>query len=207
MAHLSPIQTMTIAAACTERIRLGCVVFVAPLHSPVHLGKDLSTLDQLSRSRIEVGVSTGGRGGMFSAFGVDHTSVVARFSEELRLMKALLTESRINFDGRFWQLKDAAMGREPFQSPIPRSGSAPVIRMRCSAPPGTATDSSVPDRPRRHSSPRRCRSCGRRSLTEGGTPAPSGSPSASILASTMARNAPASESPRRCTILFVLRVD
>jgi alkanesulfonate monooxygenase SsuD/methylene tetrahydromethanopterin reductase-like flavin-dependent oxidoreductase (luciferase family) len=45
MPHLSPLQTMTYAAACTERIRLGCVVFVTPLHSPVHLAKELSTLD------------------------------------------------------------------------------------------------------------------------------------------------------------------
>src|SRR6266850_2769052 len=54
------LQTLSYAAACTERIRLGCVVFVTPLHSPVHLAKNLSTLDQLSRGRIEIGVGTGG---------------------------------------------------------------------------------------------------------------------------------------------------
>ena len=42
-----------------------------PLHSPVHLAKSLSTLDQLSRGRIEVGRGTGGRERMFSAFEVD----------------------------------------------------------------------------------------------------------------------------------------
>ena len=92
MPFLSPLQTMSYAAACTERIRLGCVVFVTPLHSPVHLAKDLSTLDQLSRGRIDVGVGTGGRHRMFSAFQVDSTSLVARFNEGLRLMKALWTE-------------------------------------------------------------------------------------------------------------------
>src|SRR4029450_4721790 len=51
MPTLSPLETMTYAAACTERIRLGCAVFVTPLHSPVHLAKDLSTLDQISRGR------------------------------------------------------------------------------------------------------------------------------------------------------------
>src|SRR5712692_4988698 len=54
MPFMSPLQTMSYAAACTERIRLGCVVFVTPLHSPVHLAKDLTTLDQLSRGRIEI---------------------------------------------------------------------------------------------------------------------------------------------------------
>ena len=53
--QLSPIEAMTFAAACTERMRLGCVVFVSTLHSPVHLAKSLATLDQLSRGRIEIG--------------------------------------------------------------------------------------------------------------------------------------------------------
>ncbi|HEV2536673.1 MAG TPA: LLM class flavin-dependent oxidoreductase, partial [Streptosporangiaceae bacterium] len=57
--QISPIEAMTYAAACTERIRLGCVVFVSTLHSPVHLAKSLASLDQLSRGRIEVGVGTG----------------------------------------------------------------------------------------------------------------------------------------------------
>ena len=119
MPTLGPIETMTYAAACTERIRLGCVVFVTPLHSPVHLAKSLSTLDQLSRGRIEVGVGTGGRGRMFSAFEVDPASLVARFTEGLRLMKALWTEPRVTFEGRFWQLDGAAMEPKPFQKPHP----------------------------------------------------------------------------------------
>ena len=120
MPHLGPIETMTYAAAYTERIRLGCAVFVTPLHSPVHLAKSLSTLDQLSRGRIEVGVGTGGRRGrMFSAFEVDPASLVARFNEGLRLMKALWTEPRVTFDGRFWQLDGAAMEPKPFQKPYP----------------------------------------------------------------------------------------
>ena len=119
MPFMSPLQTLSYAAACTERIRLGCAVFVTPLHSPVHLAKDLSTLDQLSRGRIEIGVGTGGRHRMFSAFQVDPTSLVARFNEGLRLMKALWTEAQVNFDGRFWQLKDTAMEPKPFQKPHP----------------------------------------------------------------------------------------
>src|SRR6266536_4601438 len=119
MPTLGPIETMTYAAACTERIRLGCVVFVTPLHSPVHLAKDLSTLDQLSRGRIDVGVGTGGRQRMFSAFQVDPTSLVARFNEGLRLMKACWTEPKITFDGRFWQLDGATMEPKPFQKPYP----------------------------------------------------------------------------------------
>ena len=116
---LGPIETLAYAAACTERLRLGCVVFVTTLRNPVHLAKSLGTLDQLSRGRIEVGVGTGGRGRPFGAFEVDPASLVARFTEGLRLMRALWTEPRVTFEGRFWRLDGAAMEPKPFQKPHP----------------------------------------------------------------------------------------
>ena len=96
---MAPLELMTFAAACTEQLRLGCAVFVSPLHNPVHLAKAISTLDQLSRGRIEVGIATGGKGRMFSPFEVDPASLVARFTEGLQLMKACWTETRITFGG------------------------------------------------------------------------------------------------------------
>ena len=66
--RLSPIELLTYAAACSPRLRLGCAVFVTPLHSPIHLAKSVSTLDQLSRGRLDVGVGTGGPYRPFAAF-------------------------------------------------------------------------------------------------------------------------------------------
>jgi probable F420-dependent oxidoreductase len=117
--QLGPLEAMTYAAACTQRLRLGCAVFVSTLHSPVHLAKSLSTLDQLSGGRIDVGVGTGGKGRPFAAFGMSPDRYVARFTEGLALMKALWTEPRITFGGEFWQLKDAAMEPKPAQKPYP----------------------------------------------------------------------------------------
>src|SRR5580700_6706332 len=130
--QLAPVEAMTYAAACTERLRLGCVVFVSTLYSPVHLAKSLSTLDQLSQGRTEIGVGTGGPGRPFAAFGVDPHRYVARFTEGLELMKALWTEPRVTFDGEFWQLENAPMEPKPFQKPYPRlwfgGASEPALR-------------------------------------------------------------------------------
>jgi probable F420-dependent oxidoreductase len=119
MPVLSPLEAMTYAAACTERLRLGCAVFVTPLHSPVHLAKAIATLDQVSQGRIEIGVGTGGRGRMFSAFGLSPDRLVGRFTEGLRLMKELWTSPQVTFDGRFWQLDGVAMEPKPVQRPYP----------------------------------------------------------------------------------------
>lgn len=117
--HLSANETMAYAFACTERLRLGCAVYVTPLHIPAHLAKSLATLDQLSRGRLEVGVGSGGRNRPFAAFGLDGEAHVARFTEGIRLVKALWTEDVVDFDGRFWQLDGASMQPKPFQKPGP----------------------------------------------------------------------------------------
>jgi probable F420-dependent oxidoreductase len=117
--QLGPLETLSYAAACTERIRLGCAVLITTLHSPVHLAKSLSTLDQISLGRLDVGIATGGGQRMFSAFGVDRSSFIARFTEGLDLMRALWTEPEVNFKGRFWQLEGAAMEPKPYQKPAP----------------------------------------------------------------------------------------
>ncbi len=130
--QLAPVEAMTYAAACTERLRLGCVVFVSTLYSPVHLARSLSTLDQLSRGRIEIGVGTGGPGRPFAAFGVDPGRYVSRFTEGVALMKALWTEPKVTFDGKYWQLEDAPMEPKPLQKPYPPlwfgGASEPALR-------------------------------------------------------------------------------
>ncbi len=126
---IAPLQSLTYAAAFTERLRLGCAVFVLPLHNPLHLAKAISSLDCLSHGRVEVGVATGGRQRPFAAFGVDPDRPVARFNEALALMKVCWTEREINFDGQLWKLQGASMEPKPVQKPYPPvwfGGSAPA---------------------------------------------------------------------------------
>ena len=126
---IAPLQSLTYAAAFTEQLRLGCAVFVLPLHNPLHLAKAISSLDCLSHGRVEVGVATGGRQRPFAAFGVDPDRPVARFNEALALMKVCWTEREINFDGQLWKLQGASMEPKPVQKPYPPvwfGGSAPA---------------------------------------------------------------------------------
>jgi probable F420-dependent oxidoreductase len=116
---LDPVDMLTYAAACTERLRLGCAVLLTALRSPVHLAKSLSTIDQLSRGRLEIGVGLGGQTDVYPAYGADAGTRVARFNEGLRVMKSLWTQPRTTFEGRFWQLRDVPMEPKPFQKPHP----------------------------------------------------------------------------------------
>ena len=117
--NLEPLHLLTFAAACTTRVRLGCMVVLTALRSPVHLAKEMATLDLLSAGRLVMGVGLGQSTANYPAFGADPSTRVARFVEGIRIMKGLWTEPRFSFAGRFWRLEDAAMEPKPRQKPHP----------------------------------------------------------------------------------------
>ena len=116
---LEAVGLLTYAAAVTERLRLGSAVLLTALRSPVHLAKTLATLDHLSAGRVVVGVGLGGNPTVYPAYGLSAERRAARFGETVRLMKALWTESRVNFDGDFFTLRNASMEPKPRQQPHP----------------------------------------------------------------------------------------
>ena len=65
-----PLITLTWAAAATQRIGLGTSVLVLPYRNPVHLAKELASLDRLSDGRLVVGAAAGWLEGEFDALGV-----------------------------------------------------------------------------------------------------------------------------------------
>jgi alkanesulfonate monooxygenase SsuD/methylene tetrahydromethanopterin reductase-like flavin-dependent oxidoreductase (luciferase family) len=71
---------------------------------------------------------------MFPAFEVDpDDGLITRFTEGLQLMKALWTEPKVDFTGRFWRLDGAMMEPKPVQKPHPPiwfGGSAPAAVRR-----------------------------------------------------------------------------
>ncbi|CCH78971.1 conserved hypothetical protein [Nostocoides japonicum T1-X7] len=115
---LAPLETLSYAAALTERIRLGVAVLVTSLGSPLHLAGSIASVDLLSHGRLDVGISAGGGFRDFAAFGVDRATFVARFVEGLRIMKAAWADGRVDLDGRFFTVH-ADVGPQPVQRPRP----------------------------------------------------------------------------------------
>jgi probable F420-dependent oxidoreductase len=114
---LEPVTLLTYAAALTQRIRLGVSVIILNYRNPVQLAKAIATLDQLSGGRVTVGVGLGGGTRMYPAFGVSEERPVARFTESLRVMRALWSEERVDRQSDFWRLENLAMEPKPLQQP------------------------------------------------------------------------------------------
>lgn len=113
-----PVVVLTYAAAATSKIRLGCSVVVLQIHSPLMVAHQWACLDYVSGGRAILGVGIG-REHHYRQFEVPTEGRVARFREEIEVIRALWSEEKVTFEGRFYRLKDETMAPKPVQRPLP----------------------------------------------------------------------------------------
>ena len=113
-----PVVVLTYAAAVTKRIRLGCSVVVMAVHSPLMIAHQWACLDYASNGRALLAVGLG-REHHYRQFEVPEDGKLIRFREELALIRALWSEQRTTFHGRFYNLDNATMSPKPVQQPMP----------------------------------------------------------------------------------------
>jgi probable F420-dependent oxidoreductase len=97
-SFFEPLITLTWAAAATTRAALGTSVLVLPLRHPVHLAKELATLDLLSGGRLILGTGVGWMEGEFGALGVPFEDRGARTDEIIKVLRACWQDDPVNFE-------------------------------------------------------------------------------------------------------------
>jgi probable F420-dependent oxidoreductase len=127
-----PIQTLTWAAAATTRVGLGTSVLILPYRHPLHLAKELASLDQLSGGRVIVGGGCGWLEGEFEALGVPFAERGARSDEAVDVLRACWDgDDPVSFSGPVVQLKAMKVRPKPaHRIPIWIGGSAPAALRR-----------------------------------------------------------------------------
>ena len=103
-----PVAVLTYAAAVTTKIRVGASVVVLAVHHPAMVAHQWATLDYVSGGRAILGVGLG-RDHHYRQFEVPHEGKVARFREEVALIRALWSEEKVTFHGRFYNLDNEVM--------------------------------------------------------------------------------------------------
>ena len=108
-------------AGKVSNIRLGTCVTPIPFRPPGLLAKTISTLDLVSKGRVIVGVGLGWYPDEFEAYSSWDPDPV-RFEktrEALELMVKLWREDKVNFEGKYYRVKDAVLQPKPIQKPHP----------------------------------------------------------------------------------------
>jgi probable F420-dependent oxidoreductase len=111
-----PLVTLGWLAGLTESIGLGTSIILAPLHNPIHLAKEVATLQELSGGRVVLGLGLGWHRDEFEFMGVPLSGRGRRTDEAIEVMRALWRGER-DFAGELWSFHDATA--EPHPSPSP----------------------------------------------------------------------------------------
>ena len=116
--YYEPLTLLSFVAARTSRVRLGTSVLVLPYHHPVRLAKTAATLDVLSGGRLVLGVGVGAIEQEMQAMGTPFKERGAFTDEAIAVMRALWTEERPSFDGRYSQFAGMPFSPKPVQKPF-----------------------------------------------------------------------------------------
>lgn len=134
--HGSPLNMVPVpgiwlgaVARATKRIRLGPLVYLLPLYSPLRLIEEICILDHLSHGRLEVGVGRGVSPFELGFHKVDPERSRDLFIEAFDCVRAGLTCDVFNYSSENFTYANVPMPLRPLQQPYPPFwyGSSNVI--------------------------------------------------------------------------------
>ncbi len=112
---------MAALAAVTSRVTVGPLVAATSFHNPALLAKQAATIDEIAGGRFVLGLGAGWNETEFGAFGFTYDHRIDRFEEAFTIIRTLLQDGAIDFDGRFYQARDCEL------LPRPRPGGPPIL--------------------------------------------------------------------------------
>ena len=109
-------------AAVTSRVTLGPLVASTSFHAPAMLAKQAATVDEISAGRLILGLGAGWNETEYAAFGFPFDHRISRFEEAFTIIRTLLRDGAIDFDGTFYQARDCELLPRPV-----RPGGPPLL--------------------------------------------------------------------------------
>lgn len=131
---LEPVVGLAMAAAWSERLKVGTSVLALPPRNPVLLAKQLATLDWLCGGRLLPAVGLGHDDPHEDeATGIGAEGRAARLDEAILLLRRLWQEERVTHQGRFYRLHQIGITPRPARQPCPPlwiGGRSPAAQRR-----------------------------------------------------------------------------
>lgn len=109
-------------AGLTSRIRIGVLVSCNTFRHPYLLAKEASTVDHVSGGRLEFGLGAGWFEPEQRMLGTplpEKAELVGRFREAVEICDSLFRNEVTTYEGRWYQLREAAFRPLPVQKPRP----------------------------------------------------------------------------------------
>lgn len=100
-------------AAVTSRIALGPLVACTSFHNPAMLAKLAGTVDEISGGRLILGLGAGWNETEYAAYGFPFDRRISRFAEAFTIIRSLIREGQVDFQGEFYTARDCELRPRP----------------------------------------------------------------------------------------------
>lgn len=117
--QFQPVPLLARLATEAPGLRLLTQIILLPLQRAVDVAEQLATLDAMCEGRLIAGVGIGYRDVEDRGLGLDPAERVARFEENVVLLRRLWTEDRVTHHSRHCHLDDVRPLTRPAQQPHP----------------------------------------------------------------------------------------
>ena len=119
--NLVPAPSIYLAAVAraTKTMRLGPLVYLLPLYSPLRLIEEICMLDHLSHGRLDVGVGRGVSPYELEFHNVAHEETRDIFIDAFECLSAGLTSQVLTYESGRYSYKHVPMALRPLQQPHP----------------------------------------------------------------------------------------
>ena len=121
-ACFDPWTVLPAIAVSTSRMRIGTTVTPSGRRHPGLFAKMTSLVDVMSNGRLTVGMGAGNAPAQQKSLGQPFLTPAERVQmlvEELSILRAMWTEDRATFKGRYFQIEDAINVPKPVRKPHP----------------------------------------------------------------------------------------
>jgi len=119
VAWQDPLITLAVAAGATESIGLGTAILCGPMRHPVMAAKMVASIDHMAGGgRFILGVGTGHDEREFNSLGISKRERGKRTDEVLAIVRRLLTEDEVHYEGKFYNLERVSIYPRP-AAPVP----------------------------------------------------------------------------------------
>jgi len=102
------------AAAQTDRIRFGTSIVPAFIQHPIKLLTQAQAIEEIAPDRLRLGIGTS-HGPSMGTLGIPIDRPLDRLREYLQVLRPLLHDGEVDFDGEFYQVK---MSSDPLPTPV-----------------------------------------------------------------------------------------
>ena len=115
----APSVYLATVARETARMRLGPLVYLLTLYSPLRLTEGICMLDHLSRGRLDVGVGRGVSPFELKFHKIEHDESRDIFVDAYQCVSAALTSDSLTYKGPYFAYDNVPMALRPLQRPHP----------------------------------------------------------------------------------------